>query len=128
MIFIVINTTCLCIDSENAIKVRVSLKAALGHNAVRSLSLRYDQSALDYSMLFNINIYYAYFVPFPFQYQWNANELYLFKASMAFAMRQYYLKTTGKIFNFMSVSNNEYIYLCVFISTSYTSLLNPAAL
>lgn len=37
LIFIVINTTCLNTDSENAIKVRVSLKAALGDEAVRSL-------------------------------------------------------------------------------------------
>ncbi|KAK3528365.1 hypothetical protein QTP86_034135 [Hemibagrus guttatus] len=49
--------------SENAIKVTVSLKSALGDNA----------------------------------YQWNDNEMYLFKASMAFAMRQYYLETKGEI-------------------------------
>lgn len=42
--------------SENAMKVRLSLKAAMGENA----------------------------------YPWNANELYLFKASVAYALRQYY--------------------------------------
>lgn len=42
--------------SENAIKVRLSLKTALGDNA----------------------------------YPWNANELYLFRASVAYALRQYY--------------------------------------
>uniref|UniRef100_A0A8C5DD81 Angiotensin-converting enzyme n=1 Tax=Gouania willdenowi TaxID=441366 RepID=A0A8C5DD81_GOUWI len=42
--------------SEYSIKVRLSLKAALGENA----------------------------------YMWNDNELYLFKASIAYAMRQYY--------------------------------------
>ncbi|XP_029949257.1 angiotensin-converting enzyme 2 isoform X2 [Salarias fasciatus] len=42
--------------SENAIKVRLSLKTALGDKA----------------------------------YPWNANELYLFRASMAYALRQYY--------------------------------------
>jgi hypothetical protein len=29
---------------------------------------------------------------FLFQYVWNANEMYLFKANMAYAMRQYYLE------------------------------------
>ncbi|XP_072236951.1 angiotensin-converting enzyme 2 [Leuresthes tenuis] len=43
-------------DSEFAIKVRLSLKAAMGENA----------------------------------YSWNDNELFLFKASIAYAMRQYY--------------------------------------
>uniref|UniRef100_A0A8C2WBB9 Angiotensin-converting enzyme n=1 Tax=Cyclopterus lumpus TaxID=8103 RepID=A0A8C2WBB9_CYCLU len=43
-------------DSGNAIKVRLSLKAAMGDNA----------------------------------YSWNANELYLFKANIAYALRQYY--------------------------------------
>ncbi|KAI9518960.1 hypothetical protein NQZ68_033443 [Dissostichus eleginoides] len=43
-------------DSGNAIKVRLSLKAAMGDNA----------------------------------YSWNNNELYLFKASVAYALRQYY--------------------------------------
>ncbi|XP_034077122.1 angiotensin-converting enzyme 2 isoform X1 [Gymnodraco acuticeps] len=42
--------------SGNAIKVRLSLKAAMGDNA----------------------------------YSWNNNELYLFKASVAYALRQYY--------------------------------------
>ncbi|KAM9765453.1 angiotensin-converting enzyme 2 [Menidia menidia] len=42
--------------SDNAIKVRISLKSAMGDSA----------------------------------YSWNANELYLFKASMAYALRQYY--------------------------------------
>ncbi|KAK5874195.1 hypothetical protein PBY51_019166 [Eleginops maclovinus] len=42
--------------SENAIKVRLSLRAAMGDNA----------------------------------YSWNNNELYLFKASVAYALRQYY--------------------------------------
>ncbi|CAL8246369.1 unnamed protein product [Lota lota] len=46
--------------SEYSIKVRISLKAALGENA----------------------------------YPWNANELYLFKTNIAYAMRQYY--TTQK--------------------------------
>uniref|UniRef100_A0A8C7K066 Angiotensin-converting enzyme n=1 Tax=Oncorhynchus kisutch TaxID=8019 RepID=A0A8C7K066_ONCKI len=44
--------------SENAYKVRLSLKAAMGDKA----------------------------------YKWNANEMYLFKANMAYAMRQYYLE------------------------------------
>uniref|UniRef100_A0A4W4EFY7 Angiotensin-converting enzyme n=1 Tax=Electrophorus electricus TaxID=8005 RepID=A0A4W4EFY7_ELEEL len=60
--------------SENAIKVRLSLKAAMGENA----------------------------------YPWNGNELYLFKASMAYAMRQYYLETKGEEANFMS--ENIYTY------------------
>uniref|UniRef100_A0A3Q3XKX3 Angiotensin-converting enzyme n=1 Tax=Mola mola TaxID=94237 RepID=A0A3Q3XKX3_MOLML len=43
-------------NSENAIKVRISLKASMGDNA----------------------------------YSWNANELYLFRANIAYALRQYY--------------------------------------
>ncbi|CAL8350954.1 unnamed protein product [Merluccius merluccius] len=42
--------------SQNLIKVRISLRSALGENA----------------------------------YQWNDNELYLFKSNIAYAMRQYY--------------------------------------
>ncbi|KAM9493763.1 angiotensin-converting enzyme 2 [Clarias gariepinus] len=60
--------------SEMAIKVRVSLKAALGDNA----------------------------------YQWNDNEMYLFKASMAFAMRQYYLEKKGEDVKFMAESIYTY--------------------
>uniref|UniRef100_A0A8C7HPT2 Angiotensin-converting enzyme n=1 Tax=Oncorhynchus kisutch TaxID=8019 RepID=A0A8C7HPT2_ONCKI len=44
--------------NNNAYKVRLSLKAAMGDKA----------------------------------YKWNANEMYLFKANMAYAMRQYYLE------------------------------------
>lgn len=47
-----------------------------------------------------------------FQYQWNDNEMYLFKASMAFAMRQYYLETNGEILDFTSVSNNFWSIFC----------------
>ncbi|KAK1802073.1 hypothetical protein P4O66_004413 [Electrophorus voltai] len=36
------------------------------------------------------------------KYPWNGNELYLFKASMAYAMRQYYLETKGEEANFMT--------------------------
>ncbi|XP_060715266.1 angiotensin-converting enzyme 2 [Tachysurus vachellii] len=60
--------------SENALKVRVSLKAALGDNA----------------------------------YQWNDNEMYLFKASVAFAMRQYYLQTKAEVISF--TVDNIYTY------------------
>uniref|UniRef100_W5MLV3 Angiotensin-converting enzyme n=1 Tax=Lepisosteus oculatus TaxID=7918 RepID=W5MLV3_LEPOC len=59
--------------SENAIKVRISLKTALGDEA----------------------------------YSWNENEMYLFKATMAFAMRQYYLQK-GQALNF--VLENVYTY------------------
>ncbi|XP_059926721.1 angiotensin-converting enzyme 2 isoform X2 [Gadus macrocephalus] len=48
--------------SANGIKVRISLKAALGADA----------------------------------YQWNDNELYLFKTNIAYAMRQYYTSQTNK--------------------------------
>ncbi|TRY62286.1 hypothetical protein DNTS_025838 [Danionella cerebrum] len=48
-------------SSENAFKVRISLKSALGDDA----------------------------------YTWNSNEMYLFKSTMAFAMRQYYLEEKG---------------------------------
>ncbi|XP_030642567.1 angiotensin-converting enzyme 2-like [Chanos chanos] len=54
--------------SEDAFKVRLSLKAALGDEA----------------------------------YQWNKNELYLFKTAMAYAMRQYYTTVKGQQTDFMS--------------------------
>ncbi|XP_017550079.2 angiotensin-converting enzyme 2 [Pygocentrus nattereri] len=60
--------------SNDASKVRLSLKAAMGEKA----------------------------------YTWNENEMYLFKASMAYAMRQYYLETKGEEVNFLS--ENIYTY------------------
>ncbi|XP_076880059.1 angiotensin-converting enzyme 2 isoform X2 [Brachyhypopomus gauderio] len=60
--------------SENAIKVRMSLKAAMGENA----------------------------------YPWNGNEMYLFQASMAYAMRQYYLETKGEEAGFKSENIHTY--------------------
>uniref|UniRef100_A0A673AP47 Angiotensin-converting enzyme n=1 Tax=Sphaeramia orbicularis TaxID=375764 RepID=A0A673AP47_9TELE len=47
---------CSFTDSQDAIKVRISLKAAMGDDA----------------------------------YSWNANELYLFKANIAYVLRQYF--------------------------------------
>lgn len=40
-------------------------------------------------------------VIFNLQYTWNTNEMYLFKSTMAFAMRQYYLEEKGIEMNFM---------------------------
>ncbi|XP_051531994.1 angiotensin-converting enzyme 2-like [Myxocyprinus asiaticus] len=60
--------------SENAFKVRISLKAAMGNNA----------------------------------YTWSSNEMYLFKSTMAFAMRQYYLVEKGQEKNFMSENIHMY--------------------
>lgn len=37
---------------------------------------------------------------FYLQYTWNANDIYLFKSTMAFAMRQYYLKEKKTDVNF----------------------------
>ncbi|KAI5629870.1 angiotensin-converting enzyme 2 isoform X1, partial [Silurus asotus] len=75
--------------SENAIKVRISLKAALGDNA----------------------------------YQWNDNEMYLFKSSMAFAMRQYYLETKEEVVNFMA--ENIYTYKETLRISFYFVVTNP---
>ncbi|XP_004866157.1 angiotensin-converting enzyme 2 [Heterocephalus glaber] len=52
--------------SKESIKVRISLKLALGDNA----------------------------------YQWNANEMYLFRSSIAFAMRKYFLKVKNEMVPF----------------------------
>ncbi|XP_062845892.1 angiotensin-converting enzyme 2 [Trichomycterus rosablanca] len=60
--------------SKDAIKVRLSLHAAMGENA----------------------------------YTWNDNEMYLFKSSMAFAMRQYYLEKKGEVVDFKA--ENIYTY------------------
>ncbi|KAI7795118.1 angiotensin-converting enzyme 2 [Triplophysa rosa] len=60
--------------SENAFKVRISLKAAMGGDA----------------------------------YIWNSNEMYLFKSTMAFAMRQYYLEKKKQEIHFMSENIHTY--------------------
>uniref|UniRef100_A0A4W5PH88 Angiotensin-converting enzyme n=1 Tax=Hucho hucho TaxID=62062 RepID=A0A4W5PH88_9TELE len=60
--------------SENAYKVRLSLKAAMGDKA----------------------------------YIWNANEMYLFKANMAYAMRQYYLEVKKTEALFMTENIHTY--------------------
>ncbi|RXN26547.1 angiotensin-converting enzyme 2 [Labeo rohita] len=41
-------------------------------------------------------------------YTWNPNEMYLFKSTMAFAMRQYYLEEKGIEMNFLPESINTY--------------------
>ncbi|XP_031431043.1 angiotensin-converting enzyme 2-like [Clupea harengus] len=56
------------VDSPDAFKVRLSLKAAMGDEA----------------------------------YAWNENELYLFKATTAYSMRQYYVAEKGQQVNFTS--------------------------
>ena len=38
--------------------------------------------------------------PFCFQYAWNENELYLFKATTAYSMRQFYVAEKGQQVNF----------------------------
>ncbi|MBN3295631.1 ACE2 enzyme, partial [Amia calva] len=41
-------------------------------------------------------------------YQWNENEMYFFKATMAYAMRQYYMKVTGQTPKFVSENIQTY--------------------
>ncbi|KAL1265889.1 hypothetical protein QQF64_003916 [Cirrhinus molitorella] len=41
-------------------------------------------------------------------YTWNTNEMYLFKSTMAFAMRQYYLEEKGTDINFLPENINTY--------------------
>uniref|UniRef100_A0A8C1ZDQ6 Angiotensin-converting enzyme n=1 Tax=Cyprinus carpio TaxID=7962 RepID=A0A8C1ZDQ6_CYPCA len=41
-------------------------------------------------------------------YTWNTNEMYLFKSTMAFAMRQYYLEEKGIKMDFMPENINTY--------------------
>uniref|UniRef100_A0A8B9H7K5 Angiotensin-converting enzyme n=1 Tax=Astyanax mexicanus TaxID=7994 RepID=A0A8B9H7K5_ASTMX len=60
--------------SNDAFKVRLSLKTAMGDNA----------------------------------YAWNSNEMYLFRASMAYAMRQYYLEEKNQEVLFMSENIHTY--------------------
>lgn len=43
------------------------------------------------------------FVSFYSQYTWNDNEMYLFKSSMAYALRQYYTDNMGQVVDFRSV-------------------------
>uniref|UniRef100_A0A8B9J7X6 Angiotensin-converting enzyme n=1 Tax=Astyanax mexicanus TaxID=7994 RepID=A0A8B9J7X6_ASTMX len=63
-----------CEYSNDAFKVRLSLKTAMGDNA----------------------------------YAWNSNEMYLFRASMAYAMRQYYLEEKNQEVLFMSENIHTY--------------------
>lgn len=67
------NTNCPS-NNEQSIKVRISLKSALGNNA----------------------------------YNWTTNEMYLFKSSVAYAMREYFLKVENKETDFGE--NNVCIY------------------
>ncbi|XP_048835406.1 angiotensin-converting enzyme 2 isoform X1 [Brienomyrus brachyistius] len=57
-------------------------------------------------------------------YQWNDNELYLFKATMAYAMRQYYTLVLGQTLNFMS--DNIHTYQVKPRISFYFVVTNPA--
>ncbi|XP_029354067.1 angiotensin-converting enzyme 2 isoform X2 [Echeneis naucrates] len=75
--------------SVYAIKVRLSLKAALGDNA----------------------------------YSWNANEMYLFKANIAYALRQYYEQKNQTL---PFTSENIHTYNLTSRISFYTVATNPA--
>ncbi|XP_026175949.1 angiotensin-converting enzyme 2 [Mastacembelus armatus] len=75
--------------SEYAIKVRLSLKAAMGENA----------------------------------YSWNANELYLFKANIAYALRQYYSQKNESL---LFTSENVLTYEETPRISFYIVVTNPA--
>lgn len=91
--------------------MRVSLKAALGDNAVSVtdvLLLLLQMCFYSICLIFNINELNV------FQYPWNNNELYLFRASVAYALRQFYSEKNQSLL-FTSVStastshyNNNY--------------------
>ncbi|XP_071345502.1 angiotensin-converting enzyme 2 [Trachinotus anak] len=76
--------------SQYAIKVRLSLKAALGDNA----------------------------------YSWNANELYLFKTNIAYALRQYYMQKNETL---LFTSENILTYKETPRISFYIVVTNPAA-
>uniref|UniRef100_A0A4W6CJV1 Angiotensin-converting enzyme n=1 Tax=Lates calcarifer TaxID=8187 RepID=A0A4W6CJV1_LATCA len=76
--------------SQYAIKVRLSLKAAMGDNA----------------------------------YSWNANELYLFKANIAYALRQYYSQRNQAL---LFTSENVLTYKETPRISFYMVVTNPAS-
>ncbi|GAA6218829.1 angiotensin-converting enzyme 2 [Lates japonicus] len=76
--------------SQYAIKVRLSLKAAMGDNA----------------------------------YSWNANELYLFKANIAYALRQYYSQRNQAL---LFTSENVLTYEETPRISFYMVVTNPAS-
>ncbi|XP_028999570.1 angiotensin-converting enzyme 2 [Betta splendens] len=75
--------------SDYAIKVRISLKAAMGEDA----------------------------------YMWNANELYLFKANIAYALRQYYNQKNQSL---LFTAENVLTYKETFRISFYLAVTNPA--
>uniref|UniRef100_A0A7N6B0Z6 Angiotensin-converting enzyme n=1 Tax=Anabas testudineus TaxID=64144 RepID=A0A7N6B0Z6_ANATE len=78
--------------SDYAIKVRISLKTALGNNA----------------------------------YPWNDNEMYLFKASVAYALRQYYsLKNETLLFTSVSSDTPRISFYMVVTNPSTPSIYIP---
>uniref|UniRef100_A0A7N6BLD0 Angiotensin-converting enzyme n=1 Tax=Anabas testudineus TaxID=64144 RepID=A0A7N6BLD0_ANATE len=79
-------------DPYYAIKVRISLKTALGNNA----------------------------------YPWNDNEMYLFKASVAYALRQYYsLKNETLLFTSVSSDTPRISFYMVVTNPSTPSIYIP---
>lgn len=78
--------------------MRLSLKAAMGDNAVSIINhyqlLQYKGCLYDQWRVFctfEVNLGWRILIKWNvFQYSWNANELYLFRANIAYALRQYY--------------------------------------
>lgn len=100
-------------DSQDAILIRLSLKAAMGDNAVSVINnyKAFIQQWLHIYWPFanlkrpdTINIY-AFF----FQYPWNSNELYLFRANIAHALNQFYsLKNMTPTFTLVLTSTKSH--------------------
>ncbi|XP_033003253.1 collectrin [Lacerta agilis] len=74
-------------DTENAFKVRISIKRALGDNA----------------------------------YTWDANEEYLFKAMVAFAMRRYFSQETTQISNVLLCNVTDRVSFWFVVTDSSTN-------
>lgn len=112
------------LDLENAILIRLSLKAAMGDNAVSIIN--HYQALLQQRLHINRNLILTqsgtliiYAIS---QYPWNSNEMYLFRANIAYALNQFYtLKNESTNFTLVLTSTHimEMFFPCVTVVVTF---------